>query len=1419
MFIKEDIKEIFESSNTVGVKGLVLAEWNLNSSENLLKIGNYRYRPLENSSKYKQIFDSYDYKDTGNFYTNATDADIIVNGGVDDDDEPQMFISNREKESQLFSLEECFGKFRPRSGINKIRYFNNKYFHNPNSYLSDRPRYYMSDKKDYFKYWSSYRTEDGIERGIAKNISNGKNYIDDVAPFVVYKNSIPTNRIVVKMQTNVGSTDLGSFSTVSGTISDPFYGYENQTTPSIWKVQKLINNIWTDLISFDENSTRSDGSKVIKSDGHVELKYGVVTPLKYKDSFNFIKILLSSSQLPLTGNYGDAFLVRDNFSGQVGTLYVYDGLVYEEFSADYGWALLEKEVDKSSLVTELSSPFAYFDNNEKNIKYNEFEYIDGLRVIVTTMNKFDSVFELIELSPRLIADITDNVINYTLNKSISDLNLNGLPVGQLLASGGNLEIIDPSLAFNKNNNLSIISQYLNNNVKFSFYEEVFTGSNDNNYIPLKKFYSDNIPQTDIKNGKTSVELRDLYFYLEQINAPNLFLTNVSVNFAISLLLDYAGFSNYKFKKIDNEKELVIPFFFCNDEKNIAQVLNDLAVSSQSAMFFNEENDLVVMSKNYTVPKINDRSVDMVLYGSNDILVNKKENIINASLVDTKVLNSGNINYTTRYIQKTLGSIKQATLLDKEKTWVYKPTLLWEVSGKNNTKTVNESASTMSSYILSAIPLASSLNDIAPVIENNTLINNTIDLGENVYWLGNYNGYFYSNGEVIRYDAVEYNVSGFDNLWITNVQDYENYFSQLPFNGKMYPTGLIRIYTELDYVEKNGIKILKNGNVIKNGRAQFGTEITNHYAGLDPYWVNNDNVRGCNMYSEYLFSDKVLDKTVVVGPAGISNNIAKQTTRTSKIKNFLSSSYVSEYDNKNSINNKSGSVQSSALVMTGPSFTFEQKPIDYINYVYKPLNNKFKHFGTRLRIIGNIENNEVRGQSPVGSMTYYVSPGSEPSQNISIGGGSGGLGIMVNPSTNVGYYFEIVALTENNIEKYSNGSNIANLLFYKVGKDSEGNLGVPVKLWSGSTNILVDDGNFTGQYRLTGEENPTVYDIAVEYLDINQTRKFYLYINNNIVAIVDDASPLPIYNNMCIFTRGTSKVMFENIFALGSNYAKNMEESLDVPFNKIFDNQELTSNEAFRKHALSSVVQSTHLSGISPAEPPSYNFYFDEFGSIMRECAYFNVKFDKAYPALYSRISPTFNQIKGYTVSGFVPDAYGAEFLIFNATDTALSLDETSGNYLRIQGVAFTQSTNNTLTVDDYYKENSNNIKTQYLDDATIQSNVISKNKYDKLKNSKSKYGTKEFTIDVPYVQSRDEAESLLGWIVDKTIDPKSAISLDIFATPIIQLGDLISIYYKDLNEESVIAAEDKRFVVYNITYSRSSVGPTMKIFCYEVSDE
>jgi hypothetical protein len=57
-----------------------------------------------------------------------------------------------------------------------------------------------------------------LEYGISKNNSNGIYQIDDCAPFVVYKEEVPANRIVVKVQTNVGDLNLGPFKT-SGSSS------------------------------------------------------------------------------------------------------------------------------------------------------------------------------------------------------------------------------------------------------------------------------------------------------------------------------------------------------------------------------------------------------------------------------------------------------------------------------------------------------------------------------------------------------------------------------------------------------------------------------------------------------------------------------------------------------------------------------------------------------------------------------------------------------------------------------------------------------------------------------------------------------------------------------------------------------------------------------------------------------------------------------------------------------------------------------------------------------------------------------------------------------------------------------------------------------------------------------------------------
>jgi hypothetical protein len=1404
--------------------------------DNIYKLGNYRYRPTDTSSQYFTLPNDFDQLDSGNYFTGATDADVVVDGGFTNADVPQLFTSTKDKMKMIYSLEDCLKPFRPRSGINKPLYFNNKFLANSGASMAQRPRYYMPSRYDEFKYWTSYRTENNVERGIAKNISNDLYYIDDAVPFVVYKENVPTNRIVVKMQTNVGDVDLGPFTTSSTPIADPLFGTTNKTTPSRWKIQYLKDNGWIDAYSFRETDTRSSGDPIIDTDGYVELEYGLKIPEEYQSSFIFAETLSSDTLLPEASIEGYAYLVIEN-QGDRGTFYIWTNGGYSTFSPEYGWKLGAEEVaNNTNFVTDLTSPDSFNNNIEGGIVYREFEYVRGIRIVVDTMNKFDSTFDLIEMSPRLVVDISDKAIDFKITKTLSDIGITSLPVGQLLASNGEISLFDDDQAFNDQNSSSIVANYVRKNIKFNFYEVILDIDGFDYYVPIKTLYSEGFPQADVTAGTISIQLRDFFFFLESMPAPRLLTTQTSLSYAITTLLDYIGFTNYVFRRVTGESDPIIPYFFVAPDQNVAQVLNQLALATQTAMFFDEYNNFIVMSKDYLMPTEAQRETDFVFSGSNNqtdsgVIENATSgnlpNILSIASKDKKIYNDGKINYTTRYIQRSTGSLKQSSMIDQNKTWIYKPSLLWEVSGTDNTKTINEIASKQGSYVLGAMPLNSLIPPTAPTVVNHAITNNVLDLGENIYWLTRYNGYLYSNGEIIRYDAAEFNVTGTGNVWISSNQEYQRYFASIPFNGKIYPTGLVRIYSIPYYETVDGITRLQNGAVVEHGRGQFGTTITTHTAGINDYWSNNDYVRGCNMQAGLMFTTQ-LDEDVTypattVGAAGVDNVIARQTTRNGIIKNFMATNFLTETQTNNLKSTETGTIQSSALVMNGPSFKTTDTPLNFVSYVYKELGNAYKHFGTRVRIVGKVENNTSRTQTPIGSTTYYQTSGTQPDQNVNIGGGSGGLAVLLNPETNNGYYFEIIALTEDNVNSYLNlntkgeaEKSINNVVFYKVKKDAANNNAIPVKLWGGLSKILVDDGRFTGQYRMAGEDNPTVYDLSVEYQDIGKTRRFFLYINNKLIQIVDDTDPLPIYNNMALFTRGSSRCMFENIYALSENYSQNSVFTVGDTLASSLSEGKINASESFRKYAMSGIVQSTYLSGISAQEPPKYNMYFEEFGSIMRECAYFNVKYDRAYPALYAQLSPTFNRIKGYTTSGFQADSYGAEFLIFNATDKALSLDETTGNFLRIQGITFTQDTTHELTVDEYFKKRGNLSDPEFKGDTLVYSPLVEKAKYDEIRQSRMIYGKNDFTIDSIYIQTPDDAEALMGWIINKIMHPKKSIGVNLFSIPTLQLGDIVTIDYKDSTGLELVASDATRFVVYNIEYSRGNDGPNMTAYLSEV---
>jgi hypothetical protein len=1444
MFSDLALKEHLYKNNTIKTEGFVTAEWNLNDYETIDRYGNYRYRKNEQSSPYSLLTTVYDSFDLEDFYTEATKSFSQSETYINNAGQLQTFYTAEKARDLYFDLRQCFDQFRPRSGINKVLFLESgKYIDNIRS--ARRPRYYMASRDDSFKYWCSYRKEGGVERGISKSLdTTGIGYsIDDTSPFVIYKNNIPTNRIVVKMQTNLAESALSTFRNKDGNLVNDYLGDRTKSSiPKRWSIEYLNEtNNWVNAISFDENSLKSDGSNIVSWDGYVELYYGIVVPQKFKTSFNFVDYI-QIENLPSSGVQGEAYII-DSDENNPGLLKIWDqeDLEWETYNVDYKFQLLETDDTKRlGVVRSLTNPEYYISGT--TTVFRDLAMIKGLRVVVETMYGPNTTFDLIELSPRLKADITDYVTGFNFNKSIAKDK--GLPVGGLLASNGSLDLMNHDFAFAEqnifeNNQGSLVHNLLKPNVKFDFYDVVLGVGGYDKFIPVKTLYGENFPSITDENADLNISLRDAFFRLETQKTPSILLQNITLTYAVAVLLDNIGFSNYVFKGISNANDPVIPYFFVEPDLSVAEVLQRLAVATQTAIFFDEYNNLVVMSKEYLLPEPGTRPTDIVLYGQNQD--SNIANIVDILDGETTVFNAGTINYTTRYIQRAPSSLQQAYYVDEDRTYRYQPVLLWEVAGDTASKTINESAKS-SSYALGAAGLNTSLTASVPYIVNNAITNNILDLGENVYWLPRFQGYLYANGEIIKYDAVEYAISGSTKQWISSNQEYQKYFSQLPFNGKMYPTGLIRIYAEPFYEEistnTNNVEVrFKNGAVKAHGRGQFGTEVTGHEAGLNSYWSDNTNVRGINMDANYLFTtvptksialptkltiDPLVSASAI--PNAVSASVSQQSSRTGVLVNFNRESLPTEDIRRQLQTTISGTVQSSALIFTGPSpMPTGITSKNFVSYVAKELSSDFKHFGTRMRIIGKYETSS-RVQTPTNASEYYSVQSQSAEQVATLSGGSGGIGIMINSNTNYGYYFEICSLTSDNLQNFNlkdsetgeESSVLHNILFYKVvpaTKDGQ-TIELPQKLWGGLSKILVDEGRFVGQDRLMSTENPTVYDLSVEYEDLGTSRRFYLYLNGTNIAIVDDADPLPKYNNMALFVRASSKCMFENVYALENLMSKEKNVPIVKDIAATFGDSEIVSSEALNKYALSGFIKGSYLSGVSSVTSPKYDIYYDEFGTIMRECAYFNIKYDKAYPAFYAMLAPTFNNEKTYTTSGFYAGSYGAEFLIFNSTDKTIVLDETSGTFLRIVGLSFTQNTTHTLTVDDYYKERAN------FADPLIINNIITNPErqekiYDTILGSRSKYGKREFTLDSPYIQDQDLANSLMGWITSKTIKPRKNIQLEVFAMPHLQLGDIVTIDYEMPTGDKFIN-NTKQFIVSEMQYARNESGPSQTIRVVEV---
>lgn len=198
MYSDNNLTNHLQTSNSISTKSKVIAEWNLNISENIQAIGNYKNRPtvssgvISKSAPNTWVMEDMNTDKASRLWYGYTDYDTVIDGGYTDIFQtPVTFVEANLRQKALLSLEDCFTKFRPRSGINKLRMFANKKLlpvSGPDTIptIFNRPRYYAAGVTDIFKYWSSYRiSADEGQLGISDIES--PYLIKDAAPFIMYK--------------------------------------------------------------------------------------------------------------------------------------------------------------------------------------------------------------------------------------------------------------------------------------------------------------------------------------------------------------------------------------------------------------------------------------------------------------------------------------------------------------------------------------------------------------------------------------------------------------------------------------------------------------------------------------------------------------------------------------------------------------------------------------------------------------------------------------------------------------------------------------------------------------------------------------------------------------------------------------------------------------------------------------------------------------------------------------------------------------------------------------------------------------------------------------------------------------------------------------------------------------------------------
>jgi hypothetical protein len=444
--------------------------------------------------------------------------------------------------------------------------------------------------------------------------------------------------------------------------------------------------------------------------------------------------------------------------------------------------------------------------------------ITGIKLFVSSVAFRDNAdrtvsLEVIEISPRLVTDITDKLISWDVEKTIYE-NKNNLPVGISSTNTASISLENTDNRFNNNLSTSPFFGLLEQDVKVRVYSIVedtkvlqFTGYVDEWEV--------------LANDEASVSARDLSKFLQEIQAPDLLLgAPTNIGQIVRTLLDSVGFNELVFNDPENLAAIAINYFWSNSDSSILEALQDVCNVHQCTLHVDEFGRFVLETRknifnlnaaNWTF-RYNAESTHL-----SDII---SLNLTNQERIGKVKVFTSNVDYTVDDDNLTFAYFINKALQDKTKesrkiagarTIVLSH--LWEPS-------------TGSSIALGAFPLTSRINPTDTTINVNVSYLFPFNKTDTAIGISQFSSYLLINDEILFYDGVEFNVFYADSrppatIVLKSFDEYSN---------------LVNLDPQIKF-------LTTGGKLVNVKRGQFGTKARAH----DP--ISPDN----NAFSMYEFN--------------------------------------------------------------------------------------------------------------------------------------------------------------------------------------------------------------------------------------------------------------------------------------------------------------------------------------------------------------------------------------------------------------------------------------------------------------------------------------------------------------------------------------------------------------------------------------